>query len=199
MRLRDAMTRAFEIDEWELRADGQFVDGRIVPYNRPTEIVERNRETGELMRYSEQFLPHSCLAMAQSVAKRGNAAFISFLMEHEEHDFNAKIGYATDLRDADDGAHATFKLYPGNDLDKVRAMLNESHKGLSLMFGDVRPPKVIDGIVSRVQVHISHVAATPTPCYADALITGMRADDEMPAYATPMLNEVTEWLASIRK
>ena len=201
------MKRSFAVDEWHMRADddGRTVEGRIVPYLEPTEVIERDHVTGELKRFREQFLPRSCLAMAQAMRTRGNAGFIAFLMDHEEHDFDAKIGYAASLEDRDNGAHAVFRLYQSRDIEKVTSMLNESHRGLSINFADRKPPRMIDGIVSRVQVHIDHVAATPTPCYASASITGMRSVDELreieaslPA-ATPNLDAVREWLEELRK
>lgn len=194
--------RNFAVEDWHVRSDndGRTVEGMIVPYGQPTEVVERS-DTGELIRYTEQFLPHSCLAMAQAVQRRGNAAFIAFLMDHAEHDFNAKIGYASTLESREDGAWATFRLYRSGNLEKVVSMLEESHKGLSVHFGDRKAPKVIDGIVSRVQVQIDHVAATPTPAYVGAGITGFRSVEEMQLVAapTPFLNEITEWLSTIRK
>ena len=197
------MKRAFAVDEWHVRSDndGRTVEGRIVPYMEPTDVVERDRATGEVVRYREQFLPRSCLAMAQSVLSRGNAAFIAFLMDHEEHDFDAKIGYAANLEDRDDGAYAKFRLYNSRDIEKVVSMLEESHHGLSVNFADRKPPKDIDGIVSRVQVHIDHVAATPTPCYAGAGITGMRSIEEIAQAEalTPNLDSIKEWLDTIRK
>lgn len=195
------ITREFSVDDWHVRStdDGRTVEGRIVPYGEPTDVVERSAN-GELIRYTEQFLPHSCLAMAQAVAKRGNAAFISFLMDHEERDFNAKIGYASTLESRDDGAHAVFRLYQSRDLEKVLCMLEESHKGLSVAFRDRKEPKTIDGVVSRVQVQIDHVAATPTPCYVGAGITGMRSDDDvLMVGTTPHLDEIQQWLDANRK
>jgi phage head maturation protease len=195
------ITRDFEIDDWHVRSsdDGRTVEGRIVPYNEPTDVVERT-ESGDLIRYREQFLPHSCLAMAQAVAKRGNAAFIALLMDHEERDFNAKIGYASTLESRDDGAHAVFRLYQSRDLEKVVSMLDESHKGLSVAFRDTKQPRDVDGVVSRVQVQIDHVAATPTPCYVGAGITGVRSEDmEALLIATPALDEIKQWLDANRK
>lgn len=195
------ITRDFEIDDWHVRStdDGRTVEGRIVPYNEPTDVVERI-ETGELIKYREQFLPHSCLAMAQAVAKRGNAAFISLLMDHNEKDFSSKIGYASTLESRDDGAWAIFRLYQSRDLEKVVSMLDESHKGLSVAFRDTKQPRDIDGIVSRVQVQIDHVAATPTPCYVGAGITGVRAEDaELLLVATPKLDEIRQWIEANRK
>lgn len=155
----------------------------------------------QLRKFREQFLPRSCLLMAQAMRARGNAAFISFLMDHEEHDFDAKIGYAASLEDREDGAHAVFRLYQSRDIEKVTSMLNESHRGLSINFADRKPPRIVDGIVSRVQVHIDHVAATPTPAYATAGITGMRTIDEIATVEapTPNLDTVRQWLEELRK
>ena len=197
------MQRSFSIDEWHLRSDndGRTVEGRIVPYMEPADIVERDTDTGGWKEYKEQFLPRSCLAMSQVIHRRGNGAFIAFLMDHEEHDFDAKIGYAANLEDREDGGWATFRLYQSRDIEKVTCMLNESHRGLSINFADVKPPKMIDGVVSHVQVHIDHVAATPTPCYAGAGIRGIRAIDDTSLMVppTPNLDQVMQWLEELRK
>ena len=66
-----------------------------------------------------------------------------------------------------------------------------------MSFRDTRNPKLVDGVVSRVQVVINHVAATPTPAYATAGIASIRANDEI-TYETPRLNSVREWLAEQR-
>jgi hypothetical protein len=190
------MKRSIDFANMMLRDDGKTVEGRIVPYGIPTEIREYDPDAKAIKVYKEQFLQRSCLGMAQGVAKRGNAGFISFLMEHESG-FDAKIGYATDLRDESDGAYATFRLYDSHDLPKVQSMLRESHTGLSVNFADVKPARLIDGVVSRVQVHIEHVAATPVPCYEHAGITAMRAIGEIPEPVTPLLDSINDWLASV--
>jgi len=201
------MKRSFDVGEWHLRADdsdGRTVEGRIVPYNQIETVYERDRQTGEVVQFKEQFLPGSCTAMVQAVAKRGNAAWISLLMEHQENDFGAKIGFAQSLESREDGAYAVFRLHDGNDLPKVRSMLRESHTGLSVSFADTRNPKIVDGVVSRVQVHINHVAATPTPVYSDAKVLAMRSvfDGESTLvpniHETPNLDAVKEWLESMK-
>lgn len=194
-------TRSFELDEWELRSDsdGRTVEGRIVPYDEVVTIRDRHPLTGEMVEFNEQFLHGSCKAMEQACEQRRNASFIAYLIDHEERDFGSKIGYAQWIKDAKDGGYASFRLYPGRDLEKVQAMLRESHKGLSVKFRDTRPPKLIDNVVSRVQVHIDHVAATPLPAYRNAKVLAMR-DDEQTAieYGTPKLDELDSWFASIR-
>ena len=160
------------IDEacWELRDDGRLVRGRIVPFKERALVVDK----GE--RFVEQFLPGCLTRLCQLVSKRGNAGFISLNLDHDES-FDRLIGYAATIEQHDDGGWADFKLYRSPDLDKIRSMLEESHGGLSVSFTDVVPPLVIDGVRSRVQVGIHHVAATPFPTYRGAAITAMRDVD----------------------
>lgn len=166
-----------DVGRWELRDDGRSVLGRIVPFNEPAVVIDR----GE--RFREQFLPGSLTRMCQVIAKRGNAGWVSLNLDHDEG-FDARIGYARMIEQRDDGGWADFKLYRGPQLDKVRSMLEESHTGLSVMFDDIAPPKVLDGIRSRVQVVISHVAATAFPVYRGAKITAMRDEVTTPAPIT---------------
>lgn len=194
--MSDLITRAFVVDEWELRSDGRTVDGRIVPYMEVAHVVDRDA-SGQLVEFDEQFLPGSCAAMVQACEARGNAAFVEFRLDHDEENFDGLVGHATNLREREDGAHATFRLYESKDIDKVRSMLDSSHKGLSVKFKAIRTPQLIKGVVSHVQVAIKHVAATPIPVYAGAGITRLRAEDE-PTFATPALDGVNAWLAELR-
>jgi HK97 family phage prohead protease len=199
------MKRSFDVGEWNIRSDdpdGRTVEGRIVPYNQIETVVQRDQATGELVKFKEQFLPGSCLAMVQAAQKRGSASWIALLMEHNEYDFDANVGFAHSLESREDGAYAVFRLHDGNDLPKVRSMLRESHTGLSVSFADTRPPKIEDGLVSRRQVHINHVAATPTPVYSGAKVLAMRADNDdgilSTIHDTPNLDSVKEWLAAMK-
>lgn len=193
------MKRSFDVDALQVSDDGKTVQGRIVPYNEVATIMERRGS--EVVTYKEQFLPGSCTRIEQRANKRGNAGFIAFLLEHEEREFSARIGYAKTVWQEDDGAYATFGLYDGGDLDKVRSMLQTSHTGLSVSFGDAAAPKQIDGIVSRTQVEIGHVAATPIPCYAGAGITEIRdlSTIEIVNDATPNLDDVRRWLEEMAR
>lgn len=185
-----------------MRDDGRTIEGRIVPYGEVADIVEWDDTANEFVRYQEQFLPHSLAAMVQGFKSRGGSisprsnCFVPLLIDHRDN-FDALIGQAIDLNETDDGGYATFRLYDDDRIVKVRSVLTESHSGLSVMFRDTRPPKVIDGVVSRVQVHIGHVAATPTPAYAMAGIESLRSNGS-PVMESPKLQSVREWLDSER-
>jgi HK97 family phage prohead protease len=184
--------------EFELRDDGRTLTGRIVPYGEVADIVELDETTGELVRYQEQFLDHSLLAMAQGFQARGGK-FVPLLIDHRDQ-FDNMVGHAVELRSESDGAYASFRLYDDERIVKIRSVLTESHKGLSIAFRDTRAPKMIDGIVSRVQVHVGHVAATPCPAYPSAGIEALRGtqgpivgDEDHPALAN-----VRAWLEQER-
>jgi phage head maturation protease len=194
--LNTLITRSFET-HFYLRADdadGNTVEGRIVPYNEPTDVTEV--VNGEVKRYREQFLPGSFYEMARGAAARGNASWVGLCLDHEDS-FDAKIGHAISLVEESDGAYGTFRLYPSRDIDKVRGMLTESHRGLSVEFVDMAKPKVIDGIVSRVQIHLKRVAATPTPAYANAGILAMREGEN--DLTRPNLESVRALLADLKR
>lgn len=194
----NTITRFIGTEKLMLRDDGRTVEGRIVPYGEVAEVLEQDSDTGEVMRYREQFLPGSCVRMAQGFGKRGNASPIAFCLEHDESLRDGQIGYCKSLTSEDDGAYATFRLYEDAQLTKWQSMLRESHTGLSVMFADIRPPKVIDGVISRVQVFIRHVAATTIPQYEGAAITAMRSAEEIQLHGTPELDRVKLMLEELK-
>lgn len=192
----------FRSVDLSLRDDGRTLHGRIVPYGEVANIAEVDDDTKEIVRYREQFLPHSMAAMVQGFIARGgdtskrSQCFVPLLIDHRD-DFDSMIGQAVELTDTEDGAYATFRLYDDDRMTKIRSVLSESHTGLSVMFRDTRPPRLVDGIVSRVQVHIRHVAATPTPAYAMAGIDSIRSNEVPPD--TPKLRSVRQWLDEQRQ
>ena len=122
------------------RDDGRTLEGCIVPYGQVAEITEVTADG--LVRYQEQFLARSLDYQAQAIQRRGNGAFIWLNLDHQM-DFDSKIGHCISMRSENDGAYAAFRLYPGNDLPKIKGMLRESHTGLSVNFADRRAPKLI--------------------------------------------------------
>lgn len=184
--------------EFQLRDDGRTLDGIIVPYGEVADIVELD-DNGDVIRYREQFLPHSLYNMAQGFKTRGGRGMnVPLLIDHNDS-LEHVAGFATMLESHDDAARATFRLYDDVNIVKVRSILSESHTGLSIGFRDIREPKLIDGIVSRVQVFVGHVAATPVPAYANASIGSIRSNDSVVESPRPSLDDIRAWLEDQRK
>lgn len=191
--------------EFELRDDGRTLSGRIVPYGEVTEVIEFDDESQSMVRYHETFLPHSLAAMAQGFSARGgkfaNGQFIPLLIDHNDA-FDNMIGHCVELRDENDGAYGSFRLYDDMRIQKIRSVLTESHTGLSIAFRDIKNPRVVNDVVSRVQVFVGHVAATPSPQYQGAMITGLRSGIDGPEAfvpTRPKLSDVRAWLDEQRK
>lgn len=168
------------------------VAGRIVPIGVEAEITEPGPD-GELRTYREVFLPGCSVRVRQQADRHGGPRWVGLKLDHSET-LDHRIGWATALDERTDGLYATFGLYQGADLDKVRSMLRESHTGLSIEFSDAVPPVTGDGLVSRRQIHLHGVAATPIPAYAGAVITAVRSLDA-PDDGTPRLDAARAWLA----
>lgn len=176
--------------DWQFRGDTNVVDGRMVPFDEPAMVFE----DGEV--FWEVFDAGSLTRMVQIATTRGNAGWIAFNLDHDDS-FDYRIGYARSIDQRDDGAWGSFKLYPSQDLAKIRAMLEESHTGLSVEFNDIAPPREIDGVRHRVSVAVKSVAATPLPTYEGAKITAMRATETSSVLVgTPALDEWDTWLVS---
>ena len=193
-------TRFIPCEGFQLRGDdGRSLEGMIVPYDQVATVVEQDPETKQLVRFQEQFLQGSLAAMAQGFKARG-ILDLPLLMGHGNADsFHERIGYATGLDSQDAGVWATFRIYDDANLPKIQSMLRESHTGFSIAFKDTRQPRMIDGVVSRVQVFVGHVAATPVPTYAGAGITAIRSQDDDQEAPRPLLEGVRAWLQSERQ
>jgi hypothetical protein len=167
------------------------VYGRIFPFGTTAHIREFDA-TGSLDEYDEEFLPRCTAAMRQA---RPVPNFIKFTLDHDSS-FDREIGFCRQLSEQDDGAYGRFALLPGRDLDKIRAMLDESHRGLSVEFFDKVRPRVNGSLRQRVQVHVSAVTATPIPVYPEASILAMRGGDVVSPGGTPNLDRVRALLGA---
>jgi len=172
------------------------VYGRMFPFGDQAHIRELDN-AGDLDEYDEEFLPGCTRRMQQIAARRGGApAWISFTVDHDRS-MDARLGFCCALTERDgDGAFGRFRLYEGAHLDKVRSMLEQSHKGLSIEFTDVVPPHVSGSLRQRVQINVSHVTATPIPVYESAGILAMRSVENPLAGGTPNLDRVRAMLAA---
>jgi phage head maturation protease len=179
----------------DLELDVQPVEGRVeglvVPYNTPADIVEP-RDDG-IVQYREQFAPGS-------MADAAKAPFRVMLQFTHSDRLDHQIGYGLSFADSDAGCVGTFQLYR-QDRDRVMEMLQTSHRGLSLTFVSLRPFGGLeqDGqLVTRERVHVRAVAAVSDPAYSDAGVVAVRQQAELAAMvaaeAERKRSEMTELL-----
>jgi phage head maturation protease len=165
--------RSFEDLELTVEQEGR-VTGLVVPYNRPTPIMELR--DGAVIQYEEQFAPGSM----ERAARAPNRVMLQFT--HSEA-LDHQIGYGVSFRDSAEGCMGEFQLYRPNR-DKVAEMLQTSHKGLSLTFASLRPMGGHERggqLVTREMVHCRAVAAVNHPAYADAGVLAVRQQAELAA------------------
>ena len=166
--------------------EGSRFVGRIVPYDQPAVVPDPRGD------YREVFTSTSFAHMFEGIRARGGRCTPVILnLDHSER-LDRQIGYSTSLEDQADGVYATFELWDVEGVDRARAMLRSTHTGMSIDFGARSKRVWADGAIERLGVHLYAVAATPTPVYAAAGIVEWRATDQLPALATPRLDEMLE-------
>lgn len=168
----DSLLRSFDSAQLDVKRDG-IVEGLIVPWMTPADVMEDVPGVG-VVSYREQFA-RGAFTRAE---KAPNRVLLTFT--HDEN-FPNVMGYGRSVRDSAEGAVMEWKLYDATR-DKAEQVLQESHSGLSVTFRSIRPlygRQERDGaLVTREAVHLSSVAATPVPVYADARILALRAQQE---------------------
>jgi phage head maturation protease len=165
--------RSFGDLELDVQQEGR-VTGLVVPYSRPTPIMELR--DGEVIEYQEQFLPGSM----ERAAKAPNRVMLQFT--HSEQ-LDHQIGFGVSFRDSAEGCVGEFQLYRSGR-DKVAEMLQTSHRGLSVTFASLRPVGGLERsgeLVSREVVMCRAVAAVNDPAYADAGVLAVRQTQDLAA------------------
>lgn len=189
---------ALTIMDVDDKKDGRTVYGRIVPY-------------GETIPFLDEFDGHKLKherfergALAPQV--RGeNWSRVTLAFEHQPG-FGNTIGYGRRVEEREDGAYASFRLYEP-DAVRARAMITESHKGLSLEF-ESRDAGQDGPVVVRKLVHVYRVGIVPDPAYMGAQVLAVRhatwpapldtMDDRTAADSpTPHLDALREYLKGL--
>jgi phage head maturation protease len=168
--------RSFPDLDLDVNAKEGRVTGLVVPYLRPTPIMELR--DGAVIQYEEQFAPGSMERAARAPNR------LMFQFTHSEM-LDHQVGYGVSFRDSEElsGCVGEFQLYRANR-DKVMEMLETSHRGLSVTFASLRPQGGLerDGeLVTREVVHCRAVAAVNDPAYADAGVLAVRQSAELAA------------------
>lgn len=164
--------RAFyvrELAQVDVDAEHGTAEALLVPYDRPTPIVEMQPQRGRVS-YTEVFRQG-----AFERAMRAGAGRIPLVYNHSES-FGDRMGVMTRFWEEKDGLHGALR-FDRSKLDAVQDALTTSHSGISIAFVSVVPRAFSEragSTVERRSVILEHVAAVNTPAYADARVLAVR-------------------------
>jgi uncharacterized protein len=174
----DTKRSLFEVEFRDLETSGHgpftAIEGRAVPYDTWANVGA----------YLEQFKRG---AFAKSIDESAKALP---LMLFHGRDSLWPIGLATRWKDAADGLHGTWRLDGSPDAQRAAAMARSGELGyLSVGFVDIRSTPELVGDRdynpalgedhmdrwTRHEARLVEVSIVPTPAYADAQVTMVRA------------------------
>jgi HK97 family phage prohead protease len=164
--------RAFyvrELPSIEVDAEHGTAEALLVPYDRPTRIVEMQPGRGRVS-YWEVFKRGS-----HERALKAGAGRIPFVYNHSES-FGDRMGVLTRFWETDEGLHGGIR-FDTSKLAAVEDAITTSHRGISIAFVSVVPRAFTEregSTVERRSVILEHVAAVSTPAYADARVLAVR-------------------------
>ena len=185
---RELQTRAFEMREFAITAEGRAVEGLVVPYGETASVVTRDGPITEMFAFG------AFRVDVLGSREVGNAHWVKLTLEHNDSIGN-RLGYAQELEETEAGLRALFTLYP-SEAEKAREIIGETHKGLSVGFFTVKARPNDDGVIVRTEARLDHVAVTPVPAYESARVLALR--EQPGTLETPHLDQVAEYLDTIR-
>jgi HK97 family phage prohead protease len=184
--------------EFELRdtSEGLTMTGLVVPWMQPIDPGDRP------FAYREQF--------ARGSFDRAIRAPIRVpLMYGHTDSFDGRLGFAAQFRDSAEGLIGDFRL-DRSRAEHARDVLESSHRCLSVGFVSIVPRAQTERageLVTRMSVHLAHVAACEEGAYPAAGVLTVRGADlggdptvNEVAYAERMAQqkELLDWLAVAR-
>ncbi len=156
--------------------DENRVSGIIAPYGEITTVTDDKHPTIDgMLTYREMFVKGAFRVMIETLAKRNYFRAIPLNLDHR-HDLDSLLGYAETMEERPGGVWASFALYDGPQLDKVKSMISTSHDSMSVEFGATKS-RVRGNVVERVHAFVGRVAVTPIPAYKGALVESVRSFD----------------------
>ncbi|WP_337478189.1 HK97 family phage prohead protease [Mycobacteroides abscessus] len=141
---------------------GRTIFGIAVPYGQVTEIDEFGSQFLERFEYG---------AFAKSIAERGHK--VKLLTSHNSR--TLALGKAVDLREQQDGLHASFEVAETRDGDEALALVRSGTvDSFSVGFSVVR--ERWDGEVRTVtEAILREVSLVNFPAYQGAVVGGVRS------------------------
>jgi HK97 family phage prohead protease len=167
---------AVELEE----SDGRTLEGRVVPYGVSATVGD----PPDYRPYEEAFVRG---AFAGAV-KAPNRVYLTF-----EHDLSPHpapdniIGHGVEFEERDDALYGRFRVLDDPGGEKARLLIREKILGaMSVEFKPLSKPRIVNGVVQRLKVHLDRVALVRQGSYPGAEVLALRhkleAEDEEPVW-----------------
>lgn len=157
-----ALPAELEIDETAGTAEGL-----LVPWDEPTDIIERRGDG--LVSYRELFRSGSCDRALRAPGR------LTLTYGHSDA-FTDRLGVATVLEDRKEGLWGRFS-FDASKREAARDAVTSSHQALSITFMSVVPKAFTEregSLVERRSVILQSVAAVPEGAYSGARLLAVR-------------------------
>src|SRR5678815_3726444 len=146
---REMLLREFPVEVSE-GDDGRTLEARIVPYNTPTQVVDRVENGGTGEPYLESWAPGAFDRQAGAV----NRVKVWLNFEHERG-LRGIVGHGVQLDSRDDALYGVFRVHDNSDGNKALQMVRDGLlTGISLEALPLRTRRTVEGVVERVRAHL---------------------------------------------
>ena len=154
------------------RVEGRMIDALVVPFNRPTRVVDSPLIGGSGEPYLETWLPGS---FADQVAAEDLKVWLNF--EHQKG-IGGVVGHAVELREDRDALRGAIRVHENHDGDKTLELVREGLlSGISIEATPLRTARR-GTVVERLAARLKAVALCRDPAYTEARVVAVR--DEAP-------------------
>lgn len=172
MQLRDVQT-----------SGAKWLEGRAVPYDTPTDL-------GWFTEVMHRGM------FKKSITEQ--ARELPLLLFHDSDSLDAIIGVSHEWRDEPDGLWGVWRLSDAEHAQRAAQMAAEGLLGfMSVNFVPTRSDEeILDGdqlVIHRREARLLEVSLTPTPAYADAVVSKVRST--RPVQSRPRPEERPEFWA----
>lgn len=180
----ELLIREFPVELTE--GDGRTLEGRVVPYG----VAARVADPPDFRPYEEMFVRGAF----RGAVKAPNRVFLAFGHAMDETNIRNIVGHGVEFEEHDDGLHGRFRILDDQDGEKARLLIREKILGsFSVEFKPLAVPKIVNGVVQRLKVHLDRVALVRQGAYPTAEVLALReapVDDEQrpEALLLPMID-----------
>jgi len=171
--------------------DGWTLHGLAVPYERDQEVSDDGGKTTYLERFASR-------AFERDAEKGGR--WVNLFVGHRGDDGDRYLGRCVGMAESSDGLYVDFRVNRAHPLAEEARSGELAKWSVGAKIFRTRKDRV-GGRERRIRelAGLNHVAATASPQYAGAGVLVAREHELIEEQATPILDELRVWRASLHR